>query len=121
MKKYILILALLSLGLTAMAQYAQPDNNSGIYAIESEIGDKMTIIQNKESNNLTVEYSIKESFTKAVLIVLDNSGRVIVQEEIQYVEDQLIIPVDNWPSGQYAVSLYADKRSILSLQVALNN
>ena len=119
MKKYALILALLSFGLTVMAQYTRPVSNDGVYTTESVDGDQMTITQNKESNNLTVEYSLKDSFTKAVLIVLDNSGRVIVQQEILYSKDQVIIPLENWPGGQYTVSLYADKRSILSRQISL--
>jgi len=119
MKKYTLILAFLSIVSTAMAQYPRPDNNNGIYTIESEIGDKMTITQNKELNNLTVEYGLTDSFAKAVLIVIDNSGRVIVQLEILYSKDNVIIPVDKWPSGQYTVSIFADKKSILSREVSL--
>lgn len=119
MKNYTLILALLSLVSTTVAQHAQPQNNNGIYTIESVNGDEMTITHNKELNNLSVEYSLTESFNKAVLIVLDNSGRVIVQHEIIYSSDNVIIPVDKWPNGQYKVSIYADKRSILSGQFSL--
>ena len=119
MKTTVTLILFLSIINITMAQYVQPNNNKGIYTIESEVGDKMTIIQNKESNNLTIEYSLLDSFTNAVLIVLDNSGRVIVQHEILYIKDQLIITLENWPSGQYTVSLYADKKSILSRQIML--
>jgi len=119
MKKHLLILALLSLVSSAMAQYSQPDRKSGKYTSESSAGDVMTITHIKEFNNLTVEYSLIDPFNKGVLVVFDISGRVIEQQEINFEIDQLIIPVDKWPAGQYTLSLYADKKFILSRKISL--
>ena len=120
MKTTIIIIFILGLASSTTAQYEHASkNDTGIYITETKNGDKMTIEMINDKSNLTIDYQLIDEFNKAVLIVFDNSGRVIVQQEILYVKDQIIIPVINWPSGQYTISLYADKRSIISSKISL--
>ena len=118
MKITAIIIFILGLASSATAQYEHaPKIDTGIYTTETKKGDKMTIDMINDKSNLTIDYQLINEFNKAVLIIFDNRGRVIVQNEILYVKDQLIIPVENWSDGQYTVSIYADKKSILSRQI----
>jgi len=118
MKITAIIIFILGLASSATAQYEHaPKNDTGIYITETKNGDKMTIDMINDKSNLTIDYQLIDEFNKAVLIVLDNSGRVIVQQEILYEMDQVIIPAGNWPSGQYTFSLYTDKKLILSRKI----
>jgi len=116
----ILILFLYS-STFATAQYAHPrQNNNGITTTESASGgDKMTIAQSNNKNSFTVDFQLTDPFNKAVLVVFDISGRVIVQKEIYNKTDQVIIPSDNWPTGQYTVSLFADKKTLMTKKIAI--
>jgi len=121
MKPIILFSFILALANSAAAQYIQnPANNTGIYSTQSNAGDQMTITLNPNKTNFTVNYSFVNPFNKAVLIVMENSGRVIVQKEIEKSEDQLIIATDKWPGGQYTVSLFADKKTVITQKLTIN-
>jgi hypothetical protein len=48
------------------------------------------------------------------------NGRAIVTQEIQYTMDQIIIPTENWPSGQYTCTLFADGRSIKTQKITIS-
>ena len=114
MKTTAIIIFIFGLYYSASAQYARaPANNTGIYTTESASGgDKMAIVRNTEKNILTVDYQLNDGFNKAVLIVKEPIGKVILMEELENTRDQILIATDNWPSGQYSVSLYVDKKEL---------
>jgi len=121
MKTTAIIIFIFGLSISATAQYAHiPENGTGIYTTETKNGDKMAIALNSDKNNFTVDYQLKENFNKAVLVVFDISGRVIIQQEVYYDIDQVIIFSENWPAGQYTVSLFADKKEIMTKKITLS-
>ena len=82
--------------------------------------NKMLLFPNPSDGYFTVEYNLVDPFNKAVLVVFDMSGRVIVQQEINYEIDQVIIPSGNWPAGQYTVSLFADKKTAMTKKITIS-
>ena len=123
MKKLSFLIFMLVIFNIANAQYAYPrPNDTGVYTTESATGgDKMAIATDKEKNSFTVEYSFIDPFNKAVLVVFDISGKVIVQKEINYSIDQIIIPTGNWPGGLYTCTLFADGQTIMTKQITITN
>ena len=120
MKTTAIIILILGLANCATAQYSHASaNDTGIYTTESENGDKMTITANSEKNNFMVDYQLIEEFNNAVLVVFDISGKMVVQQEIHYDIDQVLIPSDNWPAGQYTVSLFADGKTVMTQKITL--
>ena len=120
MKTIAITLFVLVLSYSATAQYAHdPANDTGIYTAETKNGDKMTITRNAEKNNFIVDYQLMEEFNKAVLVVNEPIGKIIVMEDLENANDQVLITTDNWPSGQYTFSLFADKKTILTKQISL--
>jgi len=120
MKTTAIIIFIFGLSNYATAQYAHiPKNDTGIYTAETTIGDKMTIVLNSYKNNFTVDYQLVEEFSKAVVIVKESIGKVIVMEELHYDIDQIIISSENWPSGQYSVSVLADGKTIMHKTITL--
>ena len=114
MKTTAIIILILGLATVATAQYARnPANNTGIYATENTTGDKMTIAVNNEKTNFTVDYQLIDAFNKAVLVIREEIGKVIVMEELIDTHGQIIITIDHWPSGNYTVNLFADKKMLM--------
>jgi len=108
----------LGLACSTSAQYAHaPANDTGIYTTETKSGDKMTIVLNSDKNNFTVDYQLLEEFNKAVLIVKEPIGKIIVMEELDNIRGQILIAIDNWQSGQYTVSLFADKINVITQKI----
>jgi predicted Zn-dependent protease len=83
--------------------------------------NKMLLFPNPADGYFMVDYNLTDPFNKAVLVVFDISGRVIVQLEIHNEIDQLIIPAENWPNGQYTISLFADGLTIMTKKIAITN
>jgi len=81
--------------------------------------NEMTLFPNPSDGYFTVEYNLYDPFNKAILVVFDISGRVIEQHEIQYEIDQVIIPANQWPAGQYTVSLFADGKTVLTNKITI--
>jgi len=121
MKKISIMIFVLVIAGSVNAQYAhsQP-NDTGIYTAETKSGDKMTIALNSDKNNFTVDYQLMEEFNKAVLIVKEPVGKIITMEELDNIRGQILITTDNWPSGNYTLSLFADKQLLLEQKIALN-
>ena len=120
MKTTAIIILILGLASIATAQYAHPQpNDTGIYTTETKNGDKMTIAQSDDKNSFTVEYNLVDPFNKAVLVVFDMSGRLVLQNEINYNIDQIIIPSGDWPKGQYTCTLFADGKTILTRKITI--
>jgi len=121
MKTSAIIILILGFANCATAQYARaPANDTGIYTAETKSGDKMTIALNSDKNNFTVDYQLMEEFNKAVLIVKEPVGKIITMEELDNIRGQILITTDNWPSGNYTLSLFADKQLLLEQKIALN-
>ena len=81
--------------------------------------NKMLLFPNPADGYFTVEYNLIDPFNKAVLVVFDMNGRMVLQNEINYSIDQIIIPSDNWPSGQYTCTLFADGKTIMTKQITI--
>jgi hypothetical protein len=122
MKTITLFILFLGLASSTSAQYAHaPANDTGIYTTESASGgDKIHIVRNTKKNNLTIDYQLNEEFNKAVLIVKEPIGKIIVMEELENTRDQILILTDNWPTGQYTVSLFADKKTIMTKKISIS-
>jgi len=121
MKTTAIIILILGFASSATAQYARSSkNDTGIFTTETKNGDKITIALNSDKTNFTVEYSLSEPFNKAVLVVKEPIGKIIVMEELIDTRDQIIIVTDNWPAGQYTVSLFADKKEIMTKKITLS-
>ena len=121
MKTTAIFILILGLANCATAQYEHTSvNNISIYTTESENGGKMTIDLINNKSNLTIDYQLIDPFNKAVLVIFDISGRVIVQQEIYHEIDQVLIPSENWPAGHYTVSLFADKKTVMTKKITLS-
>lgn len=81
--------------------------------------NKMLLFPNPADGFFTVEYNLVDPFNKAVLVVFDMSGKLVLQNEVNYSVDQVIIPSDNWPNGQYTCTLFADGQTILTKQITI--
>jgi len=81
--------------------------------------NKMLLFPNPAHRYFTVEYQITDPFENAVLVVFDISGKMIIQKEISYSIDQLVIPVENWPTGQYTITLMADGKTIVTQKTVI--
>ena len=82
--------------------------------------NKLLLFPNPADGYFTIEYNLTDPFNKAVLVVFDISGRVIVQQEVYYEIDQMIIPSENWPAGQYMVSLFSDGKTIMTKKITIS-
>ena len=120
MKKISIMIFVLVIAGSVNAQYAhsQP-NDTGIYTAETKSGDKMTIALNSDKNNFTVDYQLMEEFNKAILIVKEPIGKIIVMEELAGTRDQILISTDNWPSGIYSCTLLIDGKTALTQQITV--
>jgi len=82
--------------------------------------NKLLLFPNPADGYFTIEYSLTDPFNKAVLVVFDISGRVIVQQKVYYEIDQMIIPSENWLAGQYMVSLFSDGKTIMTKKITIS-
>lgn len=82
--------------------------------------NEMLVFPNPADGYFTVEYNLSNPFNKAVLVVFDISGRVIEQLEIRDENDQLIIPVDDWPSGQYTISIFVNGKTAMTKKITIS-
>jgi len=82
---------------------------SGISNLQST---KLLLFPNPADGFFTVEYNLTDPFNKAVLVVFDISGKMVVQQEIHYDTDQVLIPSENWPAGQYTTARQRHKTNM---------
>ena len=82
--------------------------------------NKLLLFPNPANGYFTVEYNLIDPFNKAVIVVFDISGKMVFQQEIHYDMDQVLIPSENWPSGHYTVSLFADKKTVITKKITLS-
>ncbi len=82
--------------------------------------NKLVLFPNPAADYFTVDYQISDPFNKAVLVVFDIRGKLIMQQEVYYSIDQLIVPSQNWPSGQYTLSILADGKTIITQKMTIN-
>jgi len=80
---------------------------------------KLVLFPNPSSDYFTLYYSLRDLFNPGTLVVIDANGKTIYQTEINYTRDQIIIPTNNWVSGQYAVSILADGKTIVNKKITL--
>ena len=81
--------------------------------------NKMLLFPNPADGYFTIEYSLTNPFNKAVLVVFDMNGKMVLQNEIHYGIDQIIIPSGDWPNGQYTCTLFADGQTILTRKITI--
>jgi len=81
--------------------------------------NNLLLFPNPADGFFTVEYQLTDAFNSAQLIVFDINGKLIGNYELHYDIDQIIISSENWPSGQYTVSILADGKTILHKMITL--
>jgi hypothetical protein len=81
--------------------------------------NKMLLFPNPADGYFTVEYQLTDAFKSAQVIIFDINGKLITNFELHNDIDQIIIPTENWPSGQYSVSILADGKTIMHKMITL--
>jgi hypothetical protein len=79
----------------------------------------MVLFPNPSSEYFTVDYSLREAFNSGKLVIVDVNGKIIRQTEINHSRDQILISIDNWPSGNYTCILLADGKTMLSKKITI--
>jgi len=74
--------------------------------------EKLLIYPNPANEYITIEYALKQFSDKTIIVITDTNGRVVYQENLAYEQDELIIPTDNLPLGQYFCTLKNDNITI---------
>ena len=84
-----------------------------------EYEDILVLFPNPSNAYFTVDYSLRETFNTGKLVIMDASGKIIRQIEINFSRDQILISTDNWPSGIYSCTLLIDGKTALTQQITV--
>ncbi len=83
--------------------------------------DLFTVYPNPANDNITIDYRIYGSETDAHLIISDNAGKIIIKQNLSNVQNQEIIDVSSWTSGQYLCTLFIGKKIKRTQKIVISN
>jgi len=79
----------------------------------------MLLFPNPAESYFTIEYQLTDAFKTAQIVIFDITGKLVISQVLKYDIDQIIIPTENWLSGQYSVSILADGKTIVNKKITL--
>lgn len=108
--------AITLLELNGMNTYKEPvyfpsemeleDRSIEVYEEEDISTNRLLIYPNPADEYVVIEYALTESSHDISLVVTNTKGQVIYNEQLGYVQDELIIITDKFPTGQYFCTIY---------------
>jgi len=82
------------------------DRSIEVYEEEDISTNRLLIYPNPADEYVVIEYALTESSHDISLVVTNTKGQVIYNEQLGYVQDELIIITDKFPIGQYFCTIY---------------
>ncbi len=94
-----------------------PTEERRIVEIQNEdLVSNISIYPNPASSYLNVLYDLKEHENLSLQLV-DMTGKVVHQRQLNQSQDEVTLITENYPTGQYILSIYADKQLIESKKI----
>jgi len=78
----------------------------------------ISIYPNPASSYLSVLYDLREH-TNLSLQIIDVTGKVVHQRQLNQSQDEIIFIKENYPTGQYILSICADNQLIESEKIII--
>jgi hypothetical protein len=102
-----------------------PDNLKSMPAWETNEGasapkDILRVFPNPAGNYFIAYYKIPDEHIEPVMIVTEANGKMIFSLKLRDRENQVVIDMDDYPSGMYAVHLYNNDHLIESAKVIVS-
>jgi hypothetical protein len=85
----------------------------------SNLISKRMLFPNPANGYFTIAYQLTNAFKTAQIVIFDISGKLVINQELKYDIDQIIIPTENWKSGQYSVSILTDGKTMVNNKITL--
>jgi len=82
------------------------------YTEEEVSEDRLLLYPNPANEYLIIDYAITKGSKDISLVITNTNGQIVHNESLDYVQDELVIITDKFPTGQYFCTLY-DKDSII--------
>ena len=81
---------------------------------------KLHVFPNPARNYFTIEYSVDKYYKDTWLILTDISGKHIKSIDVKGTKNQIIVPVQNIPSGIYVLQLFANDNLLESKKISIS-
>ncbi len=106
--------AMVLLKLNNKLEYNEPLNwpvegeksNKSNKKTEDELTDYFVVYPNPAKDFVTVDYSLRDSEIDALMTISNSEGKVIVSKSLKNAQNQVLIEVSSWASGQYICTFY---------------
>ena len=84
------------------------------------ISDHMMLVYpNPAEDFITLRYAITETYNQLLVVVYDTKGNSVWSRKLNYDRDEVIIPLNNLPAGNYYVQLLRDGQTFKTKKVSL--
>ena len=79
----------------------------------------MLIYPNPTEHFVTLRYTVAETFNQLIVVVLDVKGNAVWNKKLHYDQDEIIIKMENLPTGNYYIQLLKDGQTLKTEKVTL--
>jgi len=90
-----------------------PAEERRIVEVQDNLISNISVYPNPASSYLSVLYDLN-GYENLSLQVADMTGKTLYQRQLNHVQDEITLITENYPTGQYILSIYADNQLIES-------
>ena len=85
----------------------------------SVTNNMMLVFPNPADDFVTLRYAVADTYNQLLLAVYDTKGNVVYSAELHYDRDEVIVPLENLPAGNYYIQLLKDGKTLKTEKVSL--